>query len=136
MFLAVMHLETLPWAEPSCSIPHHTIPHHTIPYHTKPYHTIQNRTIPYKTEHTIQNRIRPFHTIQYNTYHSIPCNIAHGDCSRGSFLQEEPTSHQQIALLSLLNLSVEQKYFIPKNTWHRLINKNRSNLVIEVKKIK
>ena len=33
-------------------------------------------------------------------------------------------------------LSVEQKYFIPKNTWHRLINKNRSNLVIEVKKIK
>ena len=28
------------------------------------------------------------------------------------------------------------KIFIPKNIWHRLLSKNRSNLVIDVKKFK
>tara|TARA_Y100000592_G_C5477033_1_gene322907 strand:+ start:4371 stop:4661 length:291 start_codon:yes stop_codon:yes gene_type:complete len=27
-------------------------------------------------------------------------------------------------------------YFIPKNTWHRILNKNNTNLVIEVRKLK
>ena len=31
-------------------------------------------------------------------------------------------------------LHVNSKMFIPKNTWHRLISKNRSNLIINVKK--
>ena len=33
-------------------------------------------------------------------------------------------------------MCAHKKFFIPKNIWHRLISKNRTNLVIDVKKFK